>query len=124
MSSISSIQPDASSIRADYLNLLVSQLRYQNPLEPISNTEFTAQLAQLSELEQLENLNSSFAKVLAAQQLGQATALVGKEVTFVPVGGGEAAAGRVESANLADGEVRLVVGSHELGLGEIISVRN
>ena len=124
MSSVSGIQSDAGSLQADYLSLLVNQLRYQNPLEPVSNTEFTAQLAQLSELEQLEHLNSSFAKVLAAEQLSQATALIGKEVIFAGGDGEEYYRGKVERANLVDGEVRLVVGSYELGLDEILSVTN
>lgn len=43
----------------DFLNLLVTQLKNQDPLKPNDPTEFTAQLAQFSSLEQLYNINEN-----------------------------------------------------------------
>ena len=43
-----------------FLQLLVTQIQNQNPLDPMSNEEFTAQLTQFSMLEQLEQMNSNF----------------------------------------------------------------
>lgn len=43
----------------DFLNLLVTQLKYQDPLNPTDSADFTAQLAQFSSLEQLENVNTN-----------------------------------------------------------------
>ncbi len=45
--------------KTDFLNLLVTQLRYQNPMEPMQDTDFIAQLAQFSSLEQLSDINTS-----------------------------------------------------------------
>lgn len=42
-----------------FLNLLVTQLRNQNPLEPMDNTQFIAQMAQFSALEQAQNTNKT-----------------------------------------------------------------
>jgi len=59
MSSVS-----ASSIQADYMKLLVTQLQNQNPLEPLDNNEMASQLAQFSQLQQLESMNSNFESFL------------------------------------------------------------
>lgn len=53
--------------KEDFLLLLVTQMQYQDPLEPTSNTEYVAQLAQFSELEQMQNLNSTTVNTSAIQ---------------------------------------------------------
>lgn len=67
----------------DFLKLFVMQLRFQNPLNPMNNTEFTAQLAQFSSLEQLNNMNSKLQDLLLFQNSLQntlATTLLGREI--------------------------------------------
>lgn len=80
--SIGSTQ-SASSQKLDFLNLLVTQLQNQNPLEPMDNQDMSAQLAQFSQLEQLENLNTSFDQVLQNTQRSFANDMIGKRVSFV-----------------------------------------
>ena len=60
----------------DFLMLLVTQMKYQDPLEPESNTEYVAQLAQFSSLEQMQNLNSTATNT-------SAYTLVGKQVRIM-----------------------------------------
>lgn len=66
-----------------FMKLLVAQLEHQNPLEPMDNTQFTAQLAQFTSLEQLQAMNAHLSALMSTQattQGLQATALIGKEV--------------------------------------------
>lgn len=56
-----------------FLQLLVAQMKYQDPLEPTDNTEYISQLANFSELEEMQNLSSTMS-------LQRASGLVGQEV--------------------------------------------
>jgi flagellar basal-body rod modification protein FlgD len=67
----------------DFFQMLIAQLKYQDPLNPMDGTDFTAQLAQFSSLEQLANMNSNLETVAACQMKNSqadAVALIGKEV--------------------------------------------
>lgn len=54
-----------------FLQLLVAQMQYQDPLEPTSNTEYMSQLAQFSSVEELQNINQTFAGNRALSLAGQ-----------------------------------------------------
>lgn len=56
-----------------FLQLLVAQMKYQDPLEPTSNTEYISQYAQFSQVEQMQNMAGSM-------DLQRASSLVGEEV--------------------------------------------
>ncbi len=60
--------------KEQFLNLLVTQLKYQDPLEPMDNTEYVSQLATFSELEQMQNVAKS-------TEVSRATGMVGSLVT-------------------------------------------
>jgi len=60
----------------DFLKLLVTQLRYQNPLEPMDNNEYIAQLAQFSSLEQMQNLNLQVANLSALSTIGKSASAI------------------------------------------------
>ena len=57
-----------------FLKLLVAQMKYQDPLEPTSNTEFVSQYAQFSSLEQMQNMSATL-------ELSRASTLVGQTVS-------------------------------------------
>jgi flagellar basal-body rod modification protein FlgD len=60
-----------------FLTLLVTQLRNQDPLQPLDANEFTAQLVQFASVEQQVHQNANLEKLLAAQQSGRTAASVG-----------------------------------------------
>jgi flagellar basal-body rod modification protein FlgD len=66
-----------------FLNLLVKQLQYQDPLNPVENTEFASQLAQFSSLEALTSVKQSMddmSKVQNSMNSMQAVSFIGKKV--------------------------------------------
>lgn len=62
-----------------FLQLLVAQMKYQDPMEPTSNTEYVAQYAQFSQVEQMQNMSGN----LSLQRAGS---MVGKEVVIETTG--------------------------------------
>lgn len=70
--------------QSEFLKLLVTQMKNQDPTNPMDNQQLTAQMAQFSSLEQLMNINSGLTNLLSASNSttsAQALSLIGKEVT-------------------------------------------
>lgn len=68
----------------DFLKLLVTQMKNQDPLDPMDGTEFTAQLAQFSSLEALQNIDGQIQNLKTAQlsaNNARAADYLGKTVT-------------------------------------------
>ena len=95
--------------RDQFMHLLVTQMRNQNPLDPISDSDFIAQLAQFSTLEGIEKLNANFSDMLALQQLTQGANLVGKTVLYEQPDAAAPAQGVVGAVQLQNGKLHLVV---------------
>lgn len=95
--------------RDQFMHLLVTQMRNQNPLDPIGDAEFIAQLAQFSTLEGIEKLNTNFSDMLALQQLTQGANLVGKTVVYEQPDAAAPAQGVVSGVTLQNGKLHLVV---------------
>lgn len=110
-----------------FMRLLVVQLVNQNPLEPMNDRDFFAQMAQLGQVEGLDKLQSS-------SDMSQATGFIGKTITAVRpttsdgVFNDPLVYGVVTGVNVKNGEQLLVVreangGYVEIGLGAIQSVQ-
>lgn len=82
--STSSLTGSSSLGKDSFLQLLVTQMQNQNPLDPQDNSEFVAQLAQFSSLETMQNLSTSvdsISTMYQSSQALQASSLVGRSVT-------------------------------------------
>ncbi len=118
----------SASARDEFLNLLVTQLRNQDPLDPVKQEDFLSQLAQFSTLEGVEKLNSSLSSQLAIQndilklqQFSQAATLVGRSVTY-RTEEGDLAAGLVESITVNQNRMQLHIGNETVGIDSIVRV--
>jgi len=105
--------------RDAFLNLLVTQLQFQDPLNPMDDAGFIAQLAQFSSLEQMQNMNN-------ATNRSQAFAMIGKPIIaqtynqqtqrFEQVGG------FVDAVTMRNGQPFLVVNEREIPMEDLIYV--
>lgn len=108
------VQNDASQVtrnatlaQEDFLRILLTQLRFQDPLKPVDNQEFVAQLAQFSALEINRQSGEKLDTLLAITGGSQALGLVGRSVEVT--GNAGAGAGTVTAVSFATGEPRLTV---------------
>jgi flagellar basal-body rod modification protein FlgD len=99
----------ASGLQMDYMKLLVTQMKNQDPLSPTDNTQMVSQMAQLSQLQQLETMNTSFSSVLNNEKMSYASSLIGKQVAFVNQSDGNTYAGTVEQVAKTDEGIMLRV---------------
>ena len=83
---ISSVSSSASALQAnpmgmeDFLKILLTQLTYQDPLKPMDNQEFMAQMAQFTSLEQTQQLNEKMSTLITNQAALQSVGLIGRTV--------------------------------------------
>lgn len=89
----------------DLLQIVLTQLTYQDPLKPLENFEFVSQLAQFSQIQQGETMNNSLQEMLLAESTSQATSLLGR-VVDVPAGAATVS-GRVVSISFENGDPRI-----------------
>jgi len=82
-----------------FLNLLVAQLKYQDPLNPTSGTQFLSQTAQLTEVETITNLENEVTQEATAQQQMASTSMIGQTVSAT-LSDGSTVSGVVQGVSL------------------------
>lgn len=83
----SSVQGRNTIDQEGFIKLFLSQLQFQDPLEPVDNREFLAQLAQFSNLEQSRQLSLNTESLLTMTSASQALSLLNREVDVVQAQG-------------------------------------
>ncbi|ROZ63196.1 flagellar hook capping FlgD N-terminal domain-containing protein [Ramlibacter sp. WS9] len=102
---ISSVSSSASTTQAnpmgmeDFLKILLTQLTYQDPLKPMDNQEFMAQMAQFTSLEQTQQLNEKMSTLISNQAALQSVGLIGRTVDITS-SSGVAVTGQVTALSL------------------------
>jgi len=101
----------------DFLKIFLTQLNYQDPLEPVDNREFLAQLAQFSSVELANRTSETTSALLDSSNLSQSIGLLGKAVNVQLDQG--TASGTVIAMNLVGGQPQLTVSQAD---GTVITV--
>lgn len=111
----------------DFLKILLTQLTYQDPLKPMDNQEFMAQMAQFTSLEQTQQLNTKIETLITNQAALQSVGLIGRTVDISTSSG--MVTGTVKSLSLS-GDAPLVSVQTTAGatidsvsLSQIVAVR-
>jgi flagellar basal-body rod modification protein FlgD len=115
-------QADPQTVGKDtFLKLLVAQLKYQNPMEPVDSSQFMAQTAQFTMVEKLEAMAAQTDALVAGEASQRAAGLLGRQVSYVD-DQGAAQTGVVTGTRFGtDGPV-LVMGQKEISLGGVREV--
>jgi flagellar basal-body rod modification protein FlgD len=71
----------------DFLKILLTQLTYQDPLKPMDNQQFMAQMAQFTNLQQTQQLNDNIKTLITNQAALQSVGLIGKTVDVTTANG-------------------------------------
>jgi len=104
-----------------FLNLMVAQLRYQDPMNPADSGEFLAQNAQFTALEKMQDVADQTAALLSTQISFGAAGMVGKNVTYQNADG-TTGSGLVGSVTYDANGPMLVVGDKTVSLSQVQSI--
>ncbi|HKI35952.1 MAG TPA: flagellar hook capping FlgD N-terminal domain-containing protein [Gemmataceae bacterium] len=107
----------------DFLNLMVTQLQNQDPLNPTSSDSLLTQTSALSQVEGMSQLNTNLSQLLSSQQLTQAAGLIGRDVTYQATGSSTAQSGTVSAVSLVNGQAQLTIGSASVPLSQIQGIK-
>jgi flagellar basal-body rod modification protein FlgD len=108
----------------DFLKILITQLQNQDPMQPLQDREFIAQMAQFSSVEQLTNISQyqklTFETIAGlSSSVGLLSGSIGKEIEWIN-GNGEIQSGVVEAIRLKQGAAFAEVAGTEIPLDQIV----
>lgn len=111
----------------DFLRILTAQLNNQDPLKPMDNQEFLAQLAQFTSLQQTQQMNEKLDSLLSIQAATQSVGLIGRTVDVQTASGVQT--GSVSALSFAGGEPRMTIRTSggstiaDLSMSSLVAVR-
>lgn len=111
----------------DFLKVLLTQLTYQDPLKPMDNQQFMAQIAQFTALGQTQQMNSNIETLVSNQASLQSVGLIGRTVDITTSSG--TVTGTVSALSLSGTSPLLTINAASAGtlsnidLSQVIAVR-
>lgn len=103
----------------DFMLLLLTQMRHQDPLEPMDDQAMMSQFTQLNSLQQLQQINANIYSALnQPPDLSEASAMIGK---MIETSGGKT--GTVTGVSIANGQIMLWLGEEQVPLSSVTSIQ-
>ncbi|WP_424472980.1 flagellar hook capping FlgD N-terminal domain-containing protein [Paenisporosarcina sp.] len=118
MGAATTTEPQNALGKDAFLRILVTQMKNQNPLEPLKDTEFIGQMTQFSSLEQLTNLNKTMTQFVGQgqQSLTQHADLLGNTVYWEQEVNGQLESGNgiVKALSIKNGELLVELENNDM----------
>lgn len=102
----------------DFLNLLITELQNQDPLNPTDNDKILQQISSIRNIQSTTQLNDTLQSVLVGQSLGSASNMIDRLVHGLTEDGKDVY-GKVEGVSVVDGTPKVIVDEHALDLKNI-----
>jgi flagellar basal-body rod modification protein FlgD len=106
---------------SQFLQLLVAQLRYQDPSHPVDNATLMQETATLNQIQTMQQLAQASTDQMQAQQQQTAAGMVGRTVSYLDASG-NTQSGYVSAATISGSSPSLVVGGQNVALSQVQQV--
>jgi len=107
--------------QADFLKLLSVQFQSQDPMKPMDDTAFIAQMAQFSSLQQTQTLTQQMTQMRTTQDLTTANSYIGRQLT-VDDGNGGTVTGNVTAVDNTGSAPQVIINGHPYALSAVLRV--
>ena len=105
----------------DFMTLLITQLQYQDPTEPVSNDQILQQVSQMQSMQASIELTDTLEGLANGSALSSASSMIGQVIRGRDAAG-SVVEGVVDRATLRDGAALLTVGDAEVSLDRVESI--
>lgn len=120
-SSTASRVPQKNLGQNDFLKLLATQFKTQDPMKPVEDTAFIAQMAQFTALQQSSNMAQTMSQLRVDQLRTSANSYLGHQVT-VDAGNGQFDVGAVSAVDSSGSEPQLVINGQTYPVSSVLRV--
>lgn len=106
----------------DFLNLLVTQMTSQDPLNPMTNEDMVGQMVQFSTLQANTSMQTLLGNMQTGQSTSQADSLIGMQVNVATDSNGDTTQGTVSGVDLSSGTPQIIVNGQSYDLNQVLTV--
>jgi len=106
----------------DFLNLLVTQMTQQDPLNPETNEDLLSQMVGFSTLASNTTTQTDMGQLASGQTFSEATALIGSQVNLQVDASGDTAQGIVSGVDASSGTAQIIVNGQSYNLSQVLLV--